>query len=132
MEPGQSRNVKSSPRYWVERTLSSTLICRARASAVKSPRLVPPLTEPLRVTAPVTAAMLSRSNVLPLPYGPIRAMHRVPDLLLGLDMRASLAKKGPGMTRLAGPSAHCCHGRRLRGLPASGNAHAFGYCPSRE
>ena len=67
MEPGQSMNVKSSLRYWVERILVSTLIWWARASAEMSPRLDPAATEPFRGSAPVANAMLSSNEVLPLP-----------------------------------------------------------------
>ena len=48
IEPGQSRNTQSSPRYSVAATETSIDIWRARASADESPTVLPSLIEPLR------------------------------------------------------------------------------------
>ena len=67
IEPGQSKNVKVSSRYFVVAQLTSTLIWRARASGDESPTVFFCATPPLRWTAPVAARILSSSVVLPLP-----------------------------------------------------------------
>src|SRR6185503_1256863 len=78
IEPGQSMNVHLSPRYSQCAAESSVLICRLRASAVKSPTEFFSLVEPLRGIAPQTDSSDSSSVVLPLRYGPTRAAQRGP------------------------------------------------------
>src|ERR1700749_154411 len=91
MEPGQSRKVKLSSRYLVVAQLTSTLICRSRASGLASPAVFFCATGPLRWIAPVAKRMLSSNVVLALPYGPTRPTVRGP--LPPLDMIASLTLK---------------------------------------
>ena len=71
--------VQLSSMNFVDATVGSTLIWRARAAGEWSPTVLPSLTEPLRGIAPVTDSRLSSNVVLPLRYGPTRAAQRGPD-----------------------------------------------------
>src|ERR1700730_2773783 len=78
----------------------STLMWCSRASLLASPAEVPASPDPMRWTAPVRASSASSSVVLPLWNGPTSAMHRGPELALGMSAST------PAGLLLGGPTSY--------------------------
>src|SRR5512132_4201431 len=104
MKPGQSRKVQVSPRYSVVAMLISVDICRARASAVPSPTVLPSRTLPLRLITPVSDSTLSSREVLPDRYGPTKAAQRGAERGLVTGILPEKRSLRPSAYRFVGPA----------------------------